>query len=420
MGTMRVEIEPRVLLVWGQYPRWLPPVRFSTRQVTLAARTKDGILDQSGHAFNYFEPFEPELWLERGRFDLADLCERAGLGLDFDYVIVFAEEDMGVFPTNLSRFRCPTILLVGDTHHFPRPLSTLLEYTRSESFQWIVGQFAAHHLHWFIKAGLGTCAWVPGLAVKHVPGEWRDQRDDVVSMVGHTWPYHQRRHSLLAVMRDRDLPLNVSIGTREEAAEVYGRSLISFNCSLNSDVNHRTLEVLSSRGFLLTDRLPEVTGLSEMVPPGEACDTYGDEEELIDKIRFYRTHQAVALELARRGHRIFCDRLAPDRALETFRAMCFQEDAKAIHLPPDHRCYNPNRLAWERRLQVYEDIQELHRQRMRVRVLVSSDATWFDAEDYIDLPRVELSSEAPRPGCAAIDPSRERPADEIWDYVVRG
>src|SRR5262245_17558853 len=115
-GDLGMTAEPKVLLVWGQYPRWIPPVRFATRQTTIAARVKQELKDQSELNFNYFEEFDPDGWLGTGEFDLLEYCERYKLGRDFDFIVIFGEEDMGLLPTNLNAFRCPAILLVGDTH----------------------------------------------------------------------------------------------------------------------------------------------------------------------------------------------------------------------------------------------------------------------------------------------------------------
>lgn len=414
---------PRVLLVWGQYPRWMPPVTFSSNQVTLAAKLKTtgGWKYQNVSNFNYFKEFAPDGWVEGGTFDLAEYCDKNRLGRNFDFVIVFAEQDTGVFPENVTQFNCPAILLLGDTHHFPRPISTLLSYARRERFDMIAGQFTAHHLHWFVEAGFARCAWVPGLITRHVPGLWHDARDDNVTFVGHNWEYHLYRHTLLRTLQHEGLPLRTAIGTREEAAQAYSRSLISFNCSLNSDINVRNFEVLSSRGFLLTDDLPEVTGFRQLFRPGKACETYGDQDELLTKIHFYRANPDAAVKIARHGHDLFCTTLSAEQALIRFRSAFFEGKIDDSMLPPDPRCHAPyGKWCW-RRLEVYEDIQELHRQKLAVKVLVEDGVGWFEPDDFTDLPRVSLYSVRPRPGCRAAPANpgaTTNTPSSGWDYII--
>ena len=145
-----------------------------------------------------------------------------------------------------------------------------------------------------MTAGFSRCTAIPGLITCHKPVEWTDSRDDAIAFVGHTWRYHFYRHTLLGQMRRAGLPLQTVRGTRDDSARAYSQSLISFNCSLNSDINVRNFEVLSSRGFLLTEALPEVTGFGRLFRPGEGCETYAGPEELLSKIAFYRANPEAA------------------------------------------------------------------------------------------------------------------------------
>ncbi len=371
----------------------------------MVTRLKDGLGDQGDLNFGYYHDFEVDHWLNGGEFDLAETCHRLGWGHDFDQLIIFAEQDMGVFPRNLERFGCPKILLLGDTHHFPNPISTLIGYLRREAFDLIVGQFASHHLHWFVKADLAACTWAPGLITRHVPGDYSAERDDVIAMVGHTWRYHGYRHHLLTRLRQAQAPLRITTATREESARLYGSSLISFNCSLNSDINLRCFEVLSSRGFMLTDALPTATGFDELFRPGQCCDTYACADEMFDKVTYYRAHPERALSIARRGHEWFCRQLRPELALSKFKRTLDGLGRDALPLPPDPRCHDTDHDEWERRLELYEHLQEMHRERPSVRVRIASTAPWVKASDFDDLPRLELLW--------------SDDANGNWDYVVQ-
>jgi hypothetical protein len=409
--------EPKVLLVWGQYPRWIPPILFSSRQITLTARIKaeEGFRDQSDHDFNYFCDFQPNGWLERGEFDLFEYCQFNKIGTDFDFIIVLSEQDMDIFPTNIQAFNCCSILLIGDTHHFARPISTLVEYALREKFSAAVCQFTAQHLHWFRKAGIPLCGWAPGLVTKHEPSVNHECREDSVVFIGHSWQYHFYRYLLIKLMQTEKLPLGISIATRIEAAEKYGRSLISFNCSLNSDVNIRNFEILSSRGFLLTDELTEASGFNLLFPVGQVCDTYSNSSELISKIDFYRRNPKSALRIARRGHKYFCKNLRADIAISNFKSVYFEGKKSALCLPPDPRFHKVENTNWRKRLLVYEDIQELHRQSLSVRVKVGPNATWFDPGDVEDLPRVKLITQDSTIHGEEYENSS---IEESWDYVV--
>ncbi|MCB1379837.1 MAG: glycosyltransferase family 1 protein [Alphaproteobacteria bacterium] len=384
--------DPKVLLVWGQYPRWMPPVQFSSRQVTLAARLKvaPGFKDQGSLNFNYFSSFEPHGWLEGGGFDLGEYCDRLGLRRDFDFIVVLADQDMGIFPSNVKSFGCPAILLMGDTHHFARPISTLIDYVLREGFCAVASQFTAHHLHWFNKAGVARVGWAPGLMTTNVAQAPARVRKDATVFVGHTWKYHLYRYELLQLVKAARFPIEILTATREEAAERYANTLISFNCSLNGDVNIRNYEVLASGGFLLTDLLHEASGFATLFRPGEACDCYAGGEDLLSKIDFYRRNPESAIAIALRGQKLFREQLNAERALQRFRKYFFEGDDGALLLPPDPRldeALDPN---WRDRLTVYEDVQELHRRNPSIEVRVDSTASWFVASDLGDLSRVRV------------------------------
>jgi len=278
-----------------------------------------------------------------------------------------------------------------------------------------VCQFTGQHLHWFQKAGIPLCGWAPGLVTKHEPGANYECREDSVVFIGHSWKYHFYRYSLIQLMKKERLPIRVSIATRMEAAERYNRSLISFNCSLNSDLNIRNFEILSSRGFLLTDALAEASGFNLLFPVGEVCDTYSDNDELISKIDFYRRNPGSALKIAHRGYEYFCKNLRADIAISKFKLAYFEGKGSALNPLPDSRCHDVNSLNWRKRLLTYEDIQELHRQLPSVQVKVDPSATWFDHRDVEDLPRVNLTIQGTTlkgEGCEA------SPTELTWDYIV--
>jgi len=406
-------VDPKILVVWGQYPRWIPPVTFSSSQTTLGVPLKPEHEAEEGIGFNFFEKFVPQGWINSGEFDLYEYCERRALPTDFDFIIVFADEDMGIFPSNLSAFNCPVILLLADTHHFPRPISKLVAYALRENISMVADQFTPHHLHWFRKAGIPLCAWMPGLVTRDVPTQWETNRTDVVSFVGHASDYHFIRKKMLSFIHDAGIPLLHKKCTREEAALIYSTNTISFNCSLNSDINIRNFEVLGSGGFLLADSLPEATGFSALFEPGEACDVYSNQEELLSKIEFYRQNPDAALKIAHCGYRRFAARLHPRYAVRKFRRVFFESQLVEDLLPPDQRCFEPYGQHLSRRIAAYEDVQELHRTRTSVNVLLDNTGDWIRPSDFSDLSRVSVRETHPGDDLEKVSASKD------WDYIVR-
>ena len=412
--------EPTVLVVWGKYPLWFPPPQFSSVQVNLAAKIDlaDMPKEQSVREFAYFQPPQVHGWLDPGRFDLVERCGQLGLPKTYDLIVVMAEQGTSIYPLNTHSFACPTVLLLGDTHHSSAPISTMIGYARAERFDLVLSQFNGQHVHWFLEAGIDGCGFLPGLLTRRHAVPWRDDRRDQVVFVGHSWAYDVYRRELLDEIKQSGLPSEIKIAAGNEAAKAYAEALISFNCSMNGDLNMRNFEVLASGGFLLADALSPASGFPELFEPGKACDVYHGRAELFDKIDFYRRHPATALRMARRGLELFEARLSPERAMAALKGVVFGGKDAASLLPQDPRCRNPDNETLDRRLMTYEAVQELHRKKPRPRVLLTAGADWFRPRDVADLPRLGLYSLAQeaRQGCVPVGP--ETIAAITWDRVI--
>jgi hypothetical protein len=286
--------EPSVVLCWEGDPTYIPPLRLSPRQLTVGVR-----YPRAANAAASLEV--PDVLVAPGRYDLADTLRKAGGAGRPDLVVVWSSALRANLPVNLGAIRCPKLLICGDTHHMQRPIGFLLDYARSEPYDAVASAYDRQHLHWFLAAGFENCAWLPGITVQHVPMPWHAQRDDQVVFVGQTGAMHAWRQTLLDSIAAAGVPLLAGQATRPQAAALFSQSLVSFNGSLNGDLNMRVFEVLSAGGFLLTDRLSPQAGFELLLRPGVDCETYRDAPELLDKIAFYRRSPTAALRIAEQG-----------------------------------------------------------------------------------------------------------------------
>jgi len=78
-------------------------------------------------------------------------------------VVVKADATQRNVPRNLGAYKCPKVLLVGDTHHPGVPLTSVISYALSEPFDFVILDHTRHHAHWFAKAGLRNVHWIPAL-----------------------------------------------------------------------------------------------------------------------------------------------------------------------------------------------------------------------------------------------------------------
>lgn len=86
----------------------------------------------------------------------------------------------------------------------------------------------------------------------------------------------------------------------KELAKVYSSSKININITLQGEtsLNYRVFEVLASRGFLITD---DVADLKENFDVGRELESYKDEDDLVDKIRFYLKYPGISERIIYNG-----------------------------------------------------------------------------------------------------------------------
>lgn len=384
--------DPSVVLCWEGDPTYIHPLRLSPRQVTVGVR-------YPAAANAVLCPEAPDVLVAPGRYDLEAVLMKAGWTGQPDLIVVWSSALRANLPVNLGAFRCPKLLICGDTHHMQRPIGFMLEYARSEPFDAVASAYDRQHVHWFVAAGFENCAWLPGITVQHVPMPWCAQRDDQVVFVGQTSAMHAWRQTLLEGIAAAGVPLLAGQATRTQAAELFSQSLVSFNGSLNGDLNMRVFEVLSAGGFLLTDQLSPQAGLELLLRPGVDCETYRDARELLDKIAFYRRSPAAALRIAEQGAATYQrEHLAGDRIALLRRWMLdgvlpdWCNPRHDLRLVASRSAANQMAL----RVAIYEMVQEGQRAR-EISVLVSPGWPMAGILDLADLVRIQVAVIGPHP-----------------------
>jgi hypothetical protein len=379
---------PFVVLCWESDPSYVPPLRISSRQFTIGTHYA-----QTMNFMSCGEP--PDIKLPAGTpYDLAEVMHRAGIVAKPDLIVVWSSALRANMPVNLGAFRCPKLLICGDTHHMQRPIGTMIDYARREAFDAIASVYDRHHLHWFLAAGFADCAWLPGISVQHMEQPWHPQRVDQVAFVGQIGAMHGWRQRLLEQIAAADVPLRAGTATRAQAAAMYAQSLVSFNGSLNGDLNMRVFEVLSAGGFLLTDRLSQQAGLQLLLRPGQDFECYEDAEELLDKLAFYRRSPGAALQIAEQGAATYRRSLLAKDRMTVLRDWML-EGKLPDQLNPRHDLRSAISQTTAQhltlRLAVYEMLQEQQRVRPGLSVLLSPDWPTASVMDVADLVRTRVS-----------------------------
>jgi glycosyltransferase involved in cell wall biosynthesis len=312
-----------------------------------------------------------------------------------DLVVVKADATGRNFPANLAAFHCPKVLVVGNTQHLDAPIQRLLAYAKQEKFDFVTSDHKRHHLHFFVEAGFPKVAWLPGLNVHPHPQPAAKQRTPHILFVGQTGKFHPYRNYVLGAIKETGLPLHVVSAPQNQAAALYAQSLVALNCSLNADLNLRVFEVLSSGGFLLTDRLAPEAGLELLFKEGQAYEAWSDVGELIEKARYFLAHPQAAGAIAERGREAFWTKHHPHRKAVEFMKWVFEgilpanyaieRELRTVAVPVG------NSASVSMRAAIYEEVQELHLRKPNCRVLVGAEVDSRVVLDLLDLPRANLT-----------------------------
>ncbi|NBD19020.1 MAG: glycosyltransferase [Cyanobacteria bacterium] len=311
-----------------------------------------------------------------------------------ELIVVKADAARRVLPVNLDQFNCPKLLIVGDTHHLRNPLQTLLSYAKEEKFDFVMSLFNPYHLHYFKEVGFDKVFWIPTFYIDPYPQVTSENYEHLISFVGQVRQFHPYRRYILDKVKEAGFVLNQQKALRPEAARIYANSLINLNISLNGDLNMRVFEVLSSGGFLLTDRLSKQARLNAVLEEGKHFVAYEDEIDLLNKISYYSQHPEEARQIAKEGEKAFWENYRPDlnvkRILDymdgkEIEPYCYPEwDKRSIY------AVSENTEEFNSRIAIYEYIQEWHRVDPKLQGLFFTKVDYRVICDLVDLPRLDI------------------------------
>jgi glycosyltransferase involved in cell wall biosynthesis/Tfp pilus assembly protein PilF len=327
-------------------------------------------------------------------YDIKQVIDQLSPSQTPELIVVKTDASGRNFPINLQQYNCPKLLILGDTHHLKKPIQTLLVYAAQEKFDYIISDHGRHHLHYFKEAGFNNVFWIPCFNI--YPHEQALSENNVydVSFVGSFDRWHPYREAVLQFLQTNDVPVQIMQAPHEKAAEIYAKSLINLNISLNGDFNLRVFEVLSSGGFLLTDRLSRESGLEMIFKDGEHLVCYDSPQDLLEKIHYYLNHPSEAKAIAQKGYEEYKRHHTPET--KTNELMDFilkgrlnplyeiQKDSRSIHVT------SKSKEDIFQRISTYEYFQDVHLKNHEPAALFFPSVDPRLLCDVSDLPRLRL------------------------------
>jgi len=338
-----------------------------------------------------------------GDYDIAEVLRQLPSGWTPETIIVKADAAGRNFPRHLRQTGARTVLISGNTCLAYGALRRVLQYAQDEQFDNVISDNERHHLHYFAEAGFPRVAWFPAI---NIYPHWQERSgrepwEYDLSFIGQAGRFHPYRNGLLQAVKTRRYHALIGRLPQAEAAAAYAGTQINLNCSMNGDFNLRIFEVLSSGGFLLTDRLSAQSGMELMLRRGVDFDDYGSEQELLEKIDDYLAHPERCREIAACGYRRFWADHDPRLKVRKFWEYIIDgklDGRFSLSAEPRAAVTSlPGREELSERMAKYDFIQNLQLKNPQSRVLL---LTAGDAElraDLSDLPRVKTFADDGRP-----------------------
>jgi glycosyltransferase involved in cell wall biosynthesis len=329
-----------------------------------------------------------------GVYDVSSVIDQLPPSQMPELIVVRADATRRNFPINLKQFNCPKILIVGDTQHLNTPVQTLLRYALQEQFDFILSDHKRHHLHFFKEAGLERVFWLPGINAYPHEQPVIEKKEFEVTFVGQVGRWHPIRKTILQFLKANSTPIQIMQTPHEKAAEIYAKSLINLNISLNGDLNLRVFEVLSSGGFLLTDRLSRESGLEMIFKDGEHLVCYDSLQDLLEKIRYYLKHPSEANAIAKKGHEEYKRHHTPETKTNELMNFIFKGRLNPLYeIQKDNRSIHVRSKSKEdlfQRISAYEYFQDVHLKNHEPAAFFFPSVDPRLLCDVSDLPRLRL------------------------------
>lgn len=147
-------------------------------------------------------------------------------------------------------------------------------------------------------AGVSQAAWLPLGCDPQVHGRVETPDAFDVAFVGHQNCDERKR--LCRLLQDTFPRSFMGESFFRDVAKIYSSSKTIFNRSVLNDVNMRVFEGLCSGSLLVTNDLTE-NGQADLFKDGVHCATYRSDDELLDKLRFYLSRDAIRVRIAEAG-----------------------------------------------------------------------------------------------------------------------
>lgn len=208
--------------------------------------------------------------------------------------LLFIDPPGSFWPRGFEDFNSPKIAYLIDVH---QSINVRLSYAPFFDFVFVAQKDYVGKFH---DAGFANTYWLPLACDPKIHNVDSSGRDFEVGFVGKLGYVGSKRRNTLSQLLPRFKTNNYDkFHSPKEMAEVYGRSKIGINASINGDLNMRFFEVMAAGALLITDRIDN--GVSDLFEEGIHYVGYSSAGEAITKIEYYLQNAEERVKIAQQG-----------------------------------------------------------------------------------------------------------------------
>ncbi|MBV6633952.1 MAG: glycosyltransferase family 1 protein [Alphaproteobacteria bacterium] len=382
---MAASDQRNIVFAYQNAPQYMPAPQYSARQVVIGPNTADN-WHPDGRVMMLNTP--------AGSYDLGEVLAKLPKDQQPDLIIVKGDASGINLPVGFDHLDIPKVLIIGDTQHQQTPLRTMLRYANENKFDLLISDHKRHHLHYFIEAGATNAHWMPGLLVRDWQIPLYDEKHFPVTFAGQAGSIHPVRTAAIEAVQRAGIEIITGIVPQERAADIYGRSIVTLNPSLNGDLNLRSFEIPLSGGCAIADRLSPQSGQSMLFEEGKTIVTYNSVDELIERIRHYLSNPEEAIRISQQAQDLAKAKHSPAVKQQQFMELIDN------HIVPDgyDGRLEKRSTALESdgfddlliRVEQYELFQEWHRTTPVLKAVATAEADPRLVCDLVDLHRLQI------------------------------
>jgi len=338
-------------------------------------------------------------------FDIHEQIDKVLPGWNPDLFIARIDSSTESLPCDVGKLHCPKILVIGEMLPERCPVERVIEYARSEKFDFYLCDQSRLHLRVLHLAGLKHLFWFPGL-FHTAPGGMLEEkefenseftRDQFRNKTIHSGIFdaatHPRKMMFLDQLKEEFDNFWSGYLSQNDSFKASYQADIALNIDEEGDFFSRILEIIGSQGFLLTELPGSDSGLNLLFNQWEHYHTFQGISNLRKKIAHFSSHPEESKNCRAKANIRYLEEFHPEKSSQRLSRLIKTGEIEDIYSIKslNSRKYLIGFKSIAIRFYICHLLNKLHRELELVRVSYDSRNKFCGLEDFLLLPFTKVS-----------------------------